>query len=798
MVNFDQGKMKKISIIFGVLIIGMIVLGLVLKSYAPPLPNYSDPNDPTLWQNTITDANGTQYTYRKEITISNPTDQNQTGTHGFKLQFVPDTIATYKMFKVQQGIVKLLKVEPNPDPNGASLLREQPVFVTSRSASEIMVYFDYEIPANSKETYYLYYGISLDKIISTELKLGDLDLGFLATTSVGYASFGGYLQDVKDGGFYDSKGFNIEKNYWEAVNITGQEDGEYNYYGETSVQGSNYPHYYQYGVGAMKGDGGVCMKVPIEAKNKYIRVQGDRQSLNLGGGYGISMLSLIDGNKTPSTGGWSPWSVPHMGVYVYPETDSYPSDSSERAVGDFVFRLADQTYSDLFKNPYKVKNEAVIMTDDWLPTFFLYEFFIDGNGATTVKISVDGYGEDEIVTREIGTIPWEKIYFQISSGCYKFKVKSVVVADSDLFNENKLTGVKVKVGYEMNLDYLKTLPLENGYTFIIGLITLAVVLIYFVGFFIPGRDKLVDVYVLIMIFISIFIVWRYHPIRYISFIGEESHWYFGDSEMGLGLLEAGGDVHFIFFYLLYLTFPLILWLSSLNLKYSKSEKLKQMRSDKSGRALLNVLSSIALIFLVIVVITLFFPNSLKQLSFNFMSIAIILLLINQFKDGTSEGKDAKDKSTGFFKKTIAYLSFLYFVIKIIIESYKAINSTDPFVTLEVQGDMSISVLGALVPILLGWGIPQSAINIIAIIFSDYLTIIIIGITFLKEAFQAGGTIFSKLSAGIWIVYLWFAVDAIHFPFFTMVLSILYVAAWLNGNVRGEVIDKLKEEIQKSK
>ena len=209
----------------------------------------------------------------------------------------------------------------------------------------------------------------------------------------------------------------------------------------------------------------------------------------------------------------------------------------------------------------------------------------------------------------------------------------------------------------------------------------------------------------------------------------------------------------------------------------------------------TVTTIIGFIFLIISIIPLFIPSALKQWSFAFLSVAILIVFFNQYKEGLSEGAEAKEKK--FIKKLFLYFSFFYFVIKLFIEAYKSLNVSDPFVFLESSDSTMNEILGQVTPLLLSYGVAPVILDIIAIVFSNYITIILISIIFLKEVFQEDGSIYAKLNVGLLVMFLWFAEDAIHFPFFTMVLSILYIAGWFLGNIHGDLWKKFKEEVEKT-
>jgi len=141
-------------------------------------------------------------------------------------------------------------------------------------------------------------------------------------------------------------------------------------------------------------------------------------------------------------------------------------------------------------------------------------------------------------------------------------------------------------------------------------------------------------------------------------------------------------------------------------------------------------------------------------------------------------------------------SFIYFALKIIIESYSTFTAGDPFKALEPVPATAEATLGSIYPLLLGYGIPLGIIDIIGFIFSDYIALILISITFLKEAFQAGGSIWSRILTAIWVVYLNFSADVIRFPVCPMIIALLYVSAWLNGHKNGETLSYLSEETKK--
>jgi hypothetical protein len=263
--------------------------------------------------------------------------------------------------------------------------------------------------------------------------------------------------------------------------------------------------------------------------------------------------------------------------------------------------------------------------------------------------------------------------------------------------------------------------------------------------------------------------------------------------MGLELMGKAGQLNLFFYFFVYFALPLSLLLTYFSFKKQKDafgEKLRELDSRQE----LFIYIPLAILFLV-VSIALFFEGFLMYMSFYLMSFGILLVIALQYLRGRENGIDAKNKESKALSKIISYGSFVYFVIKIILEAYKAINTTDPFIILKAKDFSANNTLGSVLPMLQNYGIPDPAINIIALIFNDYVAIIILGITFLKTAFKKKGNIYGKINAGVIIVYMWFVVDIIRFPFFTMVLSMLYVSGWFLGNMYGSfdlsgVLDEL--------
>lgn len=191
---------------------------------------------------------------------------------------------------------------------------------------------------------------------------------------------------------------------------------------------------------------------------------------------------------------------------------------------------------------------------------------------------------------------------------------------------------------------------------------------------------------------------------------------------------------------------------------------------------------------------------LMNFSFGFLCIAIILALLNTAKQGLQDGKMMLTRGRSI-KKFFAKWSFVYFVLKMMLEAYKAMNSQDPFIVIEPQGSFPEQVLGSLMPLIIEywirWEMPEIylslSLNILAILFSNLVFILIIGFTFLIETFKESGNIWIKIRTAIWMVYLGFAVDIVRFQFFTLIVAMLFVALWLLGNSRGRRLNFLRRK-----
>ena len=88
-------------------------------------------------------------------------------------------------------------------------------------------------------------------------------------------------------------------------------------------------------------------------------------------------------------------------------------------------------------------------------------------------------------------------------------------------------------------------------------------------------------------------------------------------------------------------------------------------------------------------------------------------------------------------------------------------------------------------------------------FSDYISFILVGLTFIKGSFGDKGNMYYKMNAGLWAVFLYFIMETLAIPFYSLILSLTYVCSWFIGNIfftppnknAGEDIDdELSDEI----
>jgi hypothetical protein len=362
------------TIIVIIIVVSFIVGAEYIKKQSKSYPNYADEfNDSTLWQNTIISENNTQWNYRRKIMIENPTDTLQNGTFGYKLPFNQPWFGDKKIFKADYGIVKLVQEIENPNEESAPLLRERPLMVAGYDESTLLVLFNYQIEANTKNTYYLYYKHS--NFVSTN---------FYDNVSVGYASIGGYTQNWKETGWNSETGFAVGSNNFAASNITIKE-GDYYYYDHLVVSDINrWPRFNQFTYGQ---GGGMRTDVSFEARNKYIRIVGDRYNLN------NNYLGFFNGSLTPQN---AQPEKPFIGIHTVPESDNIDNQANSNAprgdVNDLVFHYGNMTNSSVWKNPYVVpKDTSDIFDWNYRRVNFLYEFFIDNEGNLKFKLSEDGF-----------------------------------------------------------------------------------------------------------------------------------------------------------------------------------------------------------------------------------------------------------------------------------------------------------------------------------------------------------------------------------------------------------------------
>jgi hypothetical protein len=744
----DLATIKKIGISAVIIIVGMILLNSFGGLLAGDLPNYSDPGNPRQWQNTLTDSNGTVWTYRREITVENPTTENQSGTYGFVMKFYKPWIGDKKVFKVDYGIVKVVRAFPNPEPDSADLLREVPALTIGYDQQRLMVYFDYSVEANSTARYYVY---------SKQSKTPDIS--YQINTPIGIASLGGFTNNVSVMGFTNVQDIEVWNN-------------DYYYYGEFAVDRLNrWPQFYRYKIGGYQTEytqypGGLYTTEMFNLTNTYIRMTGSRYILDAHGG--TFFIGLSDGLTE------------NVGVTLYMDEED---DKLEEQVSDLVFNYGNGTASQKWINPYKVpKDGGLLSGSKYREVDFVYEFIIDADQNCEFVLSVDGWDHEVLKRENLGQIQFSEANFKLWSNNHDFVVNSIIISENDVFRSDQNNGVHISVGSEVDLRYAQNIMVENSYTVIIGLVTLVVVLVYFLLPFIPGRRYLMMLFMLLMLILILSWIGKYHPIRLVLGI-EDGYYYIGESELGVEVMEGARVVHPFFYFFMYFCLPLSLLLSVFSIK-AKTDKFSIRNLGKFNPKILAWIPAIGTIILTIMF---FVPSTFVDAAFWIMAIGSFVLLFDTFKDGYSEGK--KSHETKFLSRFYAKATFIYFVLNIVVQAYKTLVAGDPFNALDPELSPGNADLGALVPILANFGIPLSIINILAIIFSNWATIIVLGFTFLKEAFGSDGGWSSKLNGGLWVVYLWFAAELIRFPFFLLIVSMIYVVAWLNSYMFSKSIAK---------
>lgn len=756
----SKKRLKTFGITTVIFIIGLIVLNALSQALAPPLPDYSIEGNQDQWKNTITDANGVMYGYRREISIQNPNTKNLSGTHGYRLRFYTPWIGDKKVLKSDYGVVKLVKAIDNPEVEGAKLLQEIPVQITGYDANTLNVFFNYSIPAKSTSTYYMYY--------KQDAEFEDMNLHNLMNSSVGLANMGGFNIIASEGRFSTTRNidYGIITEWW---------------YEERPWDNQNrFPEFPRFTI----IDGEMTTQRAFDPKSKYILVTGARHARDsnwAGTGKGYIGLMKPDVNSSD-----------FIGVELLEETDSFNEEHELRAVSDYKFHYADGTVSDRWENTYVVGREFELLGDsEFFDVDFDYIFEINNIGEVSLLIKENGFNHQKIKEVSLGKLSWSSAKFKISTApLSKINFRHVFIGESDVFSEEKDNGVIVDVKYERNLEFAKGIAFENSYTFLLGIISLLMVGIYLLKKIIPKSYEIVLGFCAGVIIISIYLIIAYHPFRYIFGL-EDGYYYVGDSDMGIGFMEEAGAVNIIFYYLIYLTFPLSLTIYGLSIYTGKNTSYKIAGENADLRKQKGILL-VPLIFLGISSLIFLSPTALQYMAFYFMSIGIFVVAFKQFNSGRSSGVDTKKKEGGKsmgqkVSMLIAIFSFVYFVAKIVIEANKVLGATDPFTVLDPSIGVSISPdsLGSISDTLSGLGLPQETITIIAIIMSDYITIILIAVNVLKKSLKSEG-LYAKVNAALWVMYIYFMIRIVQFPFFTLAISMLYVSGWIIGNITGDI------------
>lgn len=719
----------------GFIFVSFIVINLIAPLFAPPLPDYSDPNDPSLWKNTLTDASGITWTYRKEIQITNPNTNNASGTYSFDLPFYQPWFGDKEIFKVDDGIVKIVQAEKNPLDGGADLLYDIPAMVVASSTKSIRVFFNYEVPGNATNSYFIYYKQSKQTLPNS-----------LIDNPIGFASIGGFSTDFAKCGF---------------VTVGTVENSTSNDYLGILDSENRWPYYKNYQLGGLNGNkGGFRTTSPIAVANKYVRTTGLIVS---GKNYNQTFLmGFYDGAGNPSTGLQS---GNFTGIELRSTAKTYSDDFY---ITDLFIHNSNFTRSTFWSYSEESSSDSDFDGYEALNSGYMFEFTIDENRNLEFILSDNVLNPQKIKRVNLGIIPWDTIYFQASSTYGQFTINSVVVAPGDLYLVDQLNGVKISEGYEVNLSYAQSLNVENMYTFVIGIICISFVFFYIIGFFIPGREKIAPFFEFFLIFLSGLFIIRYHPARFV--IGVENEYlYVGQSLMGIEIMARAGEVHPIFYYFLYFALPLSVILFVLNRQKDWGFSTRNNR----------VKTILPLLFSGFLILFFFLPSQLISASFFIMSIGIFVLLRDTIKSGLIEGINSKNNKK--LNQILSKLSFFYFLATLVVQSYQSMNVIDPFFNLDPILSFGVENLGGFLPILISLKIPMAVIAFLGIVFSKYITVLILGLIFIKSAVQAEGTVLTRINSAIWVIYLWFGSLLIRFPFFSLILSMLYVAGWFSGN-----------------
>jgi len=287
-------------------------------------------------------------------------------------------------------------------------------------------------------------------------------------------------------------------------------------------------------------------------------------------------------------------------------------------------------------------------------------------------------------------------------------------------------------------------------------------------------------FTLILVIIAVFLMIWYFPIwEIIGMIpGRFGYLFISESSIGLFLFNQIAQTTSPILYYILLFAPTILLLTFM----FDMKKKKSNISDKNMKVNIIVGLVMGIIMTSITFASLANATMLLWYSTIIYMVYLIMIYLDRVKDGIDKGKEAaKVDPKKKFGRIWGKIMFYYFVVKVVLSAYKAYSATDPIAAM--MNTSSGNPLGSLGPILLAYGIPQIVLDILNVVFADWLTIILLLITMLqalisldKEKRTIGGIFRTILLATI----LYFIPSLINLPFYTLILALLYISSWFIG------------------
>jgi hypothetical protein len=770
--------------------IGALTLFL---SAIPFMNRHENPNyhieGTSSWQNLYVDDNGVEYLYRREIKLTNPTGQNQSGVIGLdQSMFYRWGARGNEYYKVSGALIKIVKVDTNAE--GVELLTEVPHQLLWDKYSSLKIYFPYEIGTQQTSKYYLYYG---NRTAASQPYLNYDNNLYQIGGSVNWS----FQQDIK---WTTNSGFSHVALGWYAFTAKPLKTIEFDTWISTGSPSS--PSFSAYGFDNEDyyTEQGLCLKNSIDPRNKTFTVIGSRYAP-------FSYLSFHNGTLIPSSQIDPTW----MGVELLgdPEInakiDKYWDDTFRRwetgkghahpmvsALKLYKENLSNETWNNTWLPIYKPSNLVDLFASDYDKMNYLtYEFKVNATGGVLFSLYENSAeGTPLIVQKDLGTLPWNTVYFQISSKMntekdYReitrtiFTFKSVIITPNDAESNIDANGVIREIGPETTLRVFRTVDYQVGLTFVIGIVTL-----FFIFIFIIAERRLSFLMLLFTLIISVvamfLVIWFFPIWDIMSFIpGQFGKLYFSNSFIGYYIFQQIGGMTYPFFYYLMLFTPTVFAIG-ITLTVRKSAEDPNSNLDKKaiyGGVIGIVIASI------FPIISIFNESiSIWYTTFLFM-FYLLAIYFDRIRDGLKKGKNSANKEGNTFGRLWGKIMFYYFVLKVALEAYNAYNSTDIFLDMTKKGTDVSSVLGSLGPMLLGYGIPPIAINILALVLSDYLTILLLIVAMILSLFSMDKTkrnIGTIIMTAMLAIGLFFIPDLILLPFFTLIMALIYIASWLIG------------------